>query len=103
MTRLKRRVPLSKKLKYMLFVIITGLLFTISFVGRGSFLSIYRNRIKANQNKEQYQELLVKIDETDAEINRFLNDDEYLVKYAREEFGMQRKDEHVIKLIEADQ
>ncbi len=102
MTRLKRRVSFSKKLKYVLFFVIAVFLFIISFVGRGSFLSLYRNRVKAKQNKQQYEEIMAKIEETDAEINRLLTDEEYLIKYAREEFGMQKEDEHVIKLIESD-
>ena len=103
MSRLKRRVPLSKKIKYMLLVIVASLLFVISFVGRGSFLSIYKNSIKAKQNKQQYEEILVKIEKTDAEIDRILTDDEYLIKIAREEFGMQKENEHVIKLLETEE
>lgn len=103
MARLKRRVPLSKKIKYMLFLLVAGLFFIISFVGRGSFLSIYKNSAKAKQNKQKYEEILVKIEDTNTEIERILTDEDYLVKIAREEYGMQKKDEHVIKLLETEE
>lgn len=101
MSRYKRRVPLSKKIRYMLITAVACLLFVVSFVGRGSFLGVYRNSLKAKQNKQQYEEILAKIDETDTEINRIINDEEYLIKLAREEYGMQKENEHVIKLIES--
>lgn len=103
MARLKRRVPLSKKIKIMLLVMVASLLFVISFVGRGSLLSVYRNSSKAKHNKQKYEELLIKIDETDEEIDRILTDEDYLIKIAREEYGMQKEDEHVIKLLETEE
>ena len=78
MSRLKRGVPLSKKIKYTLLLLVAVLLFKLSFIGRGSFLSVYRNSVRAEQNKEQYEEILTQIDETNEEINRLIHDDYYL-------------------------
>ena len=103
MSRLKRGVPLSKKIKYSLLVLVVVLLFKLSFIGRGSFLSVYRNSVRAKQNKQQYEELLTKIDDTNAEIDRLIHDDDYLIKVAREEYGMQKENERVIKLIEGEE
>ncbi len=103
MARLKRRVPLSKKIKYLFIVTITCLLFVVSFVGRGSFLGVYRSSLRAKQNRQQYEQIMAKIEKTEAEIDKIIHDDEYLIKIAREEYGMQRKDEHVIKLIKTDE
>jgi cell division protein FtsB len=103
MDRLKRRVPLSKKIKYMFITAVACLLFVVSFVGRGSFLGVYRNSLRAKQKRQQYEQIMTKIEKTDAEIDRILNDEEYLIKIAREEYGMQRKDEHVIKLIKTQE
>lgn len=103
MSRYKRRVPLSKKIKLLLLITVASLFISISFVGRGSILSIYKNRVKAKRNKQQYEELLVKIDETNKEIDLILHNDDYLIKIAREEYGMQKKNEHVIKLLENEE
>lgn len=103
MSRLKRGVSLSKKIKYSLFILIAVLLFKLSFIGRGSILSAYKNSVKAKQSKEQYEELLIKIEETELEINSLLKNEEYLIKVAREEYGMQKENEHVIKQIETEE
>ncbi len=103
MDRLKRGVPLSKKIKYSLLILVVVLLFKLSFIGRGSFLSVYKNSVRAKKTKQQYEEILTKIEETDAEISRLIHDDEYLIKVAREEYGMQKENERVIKVIEAEE
>ncbi len=103
MARLKRRVPLSRKIKYMFITAVICLLFVVSFVGRGSFLGVYRNSLRAKQNRQQYEQIMAKIEETEAEIQRIKNDEDYLIKIAREEYGMQKENEHVIKLIKADE
>lgn len=102
MARLKRGIPTSKKTKYILFAITVVVVFKLCFVGRGSFLNIYRSGIKASKFEEQYNELLVKIDETEVKIDKLNNDPEYIIKFARERYGMQRADEHVTIIIESE-
>lgn len=102
MSKFKRGVPLSKKIKGSLIVLVVVLVFKLSFIGRGSVVSCLRNKAIAVQNKQQYEEMLTKIEKTDAEIALLIHDDEYLIKVAREEYGMQKKDERVIKLIESE-
>lgn len=102
MARLKRGVPLSKKIKYLLSLLVLVLLIKLSFFGRGSILSVYKNSRSAKQSKAKYEDLMIKINDTEEEINLLVNDEEYLIKIAREEFGMQKEDEHVIKLIEEE-
>lgn len=102
MARLKRGIPTSKKTKYLLLTITAVLLFKLCFIGRGSFLHVYRSSAKATKMEEQYNELLTKIDKTETEIDKLNNDPEYIMKFAREKYGMQRADEHVTIIIDSE-
>ncbi|MBR5820414.1 MAG: septum formation initiator family protein [Alistipes sp.] len=68
-------------------------LFTLVFLGQNLLhaLSLKRDIARLEEEQEQYQERILR----DSTLVEQLRHDDYLEEFAREQFGMQRKDEEV--------
>ena len=92
----KKKSKLKKRLTFLLPIstlIIIYFIFSLFFYG----YNIYSLTKEKHQLEKKYQELLKEADELNLEIQK-LNDEEYLARFARENYYYSKDGEYIIKL-----